>query len=214
MSLISRVCIIIVLTIITCHSSEAQWYPDPMEPSRLLNDFAGSLNIDQADALEIKLMTYHQESRIQIVVIILRDYGGHDPHSYASAIVERWGIGYNNNEKGLLLLVKPKNQFGPLTVAIAPNSLIKESFDETVSRSIADNEIKPLLKKGRVFEALNRGVDAIVANIDGDYVVKNTIRGKALYFIILLVLLPLMVVYITLFVTKAVRRRRGRKYRH
>jgi uncharacterized protein len=200
--------------IITCHSSKAQWYPDPMIPSRLVNDFAGSLTFDEADVLEIKLITFHEAARIQIVLVILKDFGRQNPQSYASTIIERWGVGYNNEEKGLLVLVKPKNQFGPLTVAIEPNSYLRESFDETVSQSIAENEIKPLLAKGRVFQALNNGTDAIISYLEGNYTIKETRKGKALYYIILLVLLHLIVVYTTIIVTKSVRRRRERKKSH
>ncbi|MFO7574948.1 MAG: TPM domain-containing protein [Bacteroidales bacterium] len=184
MTMISRVCIILFLTIITCHSSKAQWYPDPIIPSRLVNDFAGILNLDESDALEVKLMAFHEETRVQVVIIILSDFGRHDPLSYASTIIDRWGIGYNNDEKGLLILVKPKNQFGPLTVAIAPNSYIKDLFDETVSRSITENEIKPLLAKKRMFQGLNNGTDAVMAHIEGNYVVKTNGKAEWLVYII------------------------------
>ncbi len=203
----------LIISVTTLHSLKAQWYPDPSEPARLLNDYAGILNMDEADVLEVRLMTYHQEYGVQIVMIILNDFGRNDPVSYASAIVDRWGIGYNNDEKGLLVLVKPKNQFGPLAVAVVPNSYFKDIFNEETSESISANEIRPLVAKGKMFAALNKGLDAIVANIDGNYTVKSTRKGKAVYYILLLVLLHVTGVYVAVFVTRIVRRRRERKNR-
>lgn len=160
-----------------------------MSPARFVNDFAGILTFDETDALEIKLMTCHDEDSVQIVVIILRDFGRQDPDAYGAALIERWGIGYNSNEKGLLILVKPKNQFGPLKVSVTPNSYLKGSFDESVSLSIASNDMAPLLEKERLFQALNTGIDAVKAHLEGNYVVKAPGKVKALYLIILSVLI-------------------------
>lgn len=185
MSRIVKVFILLFILLITTKSVYAQWYPDPMDPARLLNDFAGILTLDESDALEVRLMSYRDELKVQVVVIILRDFGRQDPYTYASGIISRWGIGYNSNEKGILILVKPKNQFGPLKVAVAANSYFGDSFNEAVSASIAGNEMAPLLSKGRIYKGVNAGLDAISHQLEGNYELKPVSKGIAINRVLL-----------------------------
>lgn len=185
MSRIVRVFILMSVLLLTTKSLHAQWYPDPMDPARLLNDFAGILTIDESDALEVRLMSYRDELKVQVVVIILRDFGRQDPYAYASGIIRQWGIGYNSNEKGILILVKPKNQFGPLKVAVAANSYLGDTFNEAVSASIAGNEMTPLLTKGRIYKGVNAGLDAVRNQLEGNYEVKPVSQGIALNRVLL-----------------------------
>ncbi|MGC8804171.1 MAG: TPM domain-containing protein, partial [Bacteroidales bacterium] len=72
----------------------AQDIPRPLNPPRLVNDFVGLLNAEQAAALENALVAYNDSTSTQIVVVIVNSLQGMDANYFAYKIGESWGVGH------------------------------------------------------------------------------------------------------------------------
>lgn len=85
----------------------AQDLPEPMSPRRLVNDFAGLLNDSQRQALERKLADFDRETSTQIAVVTIDDLGDYAPSDFAQRLHDKWGVGREGKNNGILVLVKP-----------------------------------------------------------------------------------------------------------
>ncbi len=61
----------VLLFSVSCQVGFGQQIPDKPDPPRLVNDFAGMLNRDQADALEQKLVSFNDSTSTQIAIVIV-----------------------------------------------------------------------------------------------------------------------------------------------
>ncbi|MDY0198670.1 MAG: TPM domain-containing protein, partial [Tenuifilaceae bacterium] len=98
----------------------AQDLPSPMQPPRLVNDFANILTDAEKSALEAKLRNYYDTTSTQLYIITVGDLQGYDVADYTIKIGEKWGIGQQGKNNGALILVKPRvgNQRGESFIAI------------------------------------------------------------------------------------------------
>ena len=86
----------------------SQEIPDPMTPPRMVNDLAGFLSSEAAERLEQKLRKFNYETTTQIYIVTVKSLGGYDIADYSTRLGEKWGIGDEKFDNGIVILIKPK----------------------------------------------------------------------------------------------------------
>jgi uncharacterized protein len=76
----------------------------PSTPSRLVNDYTGTLNSSQANALEQKLLQFEDSTSIQIAVVLVKSTEGYDIADYAVRLAQKWGVGQSKYNNGIMVL--------------------------------------------------------------------------------------------------------------
>jgi uncharacterized protein len=111
--------ILLAAALLLPNISWSQDIPAPMNPPRLVNDFAGILRGEERDALESMLRGYHDTTSTQIYVVTVNDLAGYDISDYAFRLGEKWGVGQKGKNNGVVILIKPKvgNQKGQAFIA-------------------------------------------------------------------------------------------------
>src|SRR5690606_25747629 len=71
--------------------AQAQDFPDV--PSRLVNDYTGTLSPAEVDALERKLLLFEDSTYIQIAVVVMQSTGAYDIADYDVRLAQKWGVG-------------------------------------------------------------------------------------------------------------------------
>lgn len=176
--------------------------PDRPNPPRLVNDFAGILNQSEAGNLETKLVQFSRETSTQIVVVTVPDLEGYDPADYAFRLGEKWGVGQQGKNNGLVILVKPKtgNEQGRIFIATG-YGLEGVLPDAVVNGTIIDNEMIPYFKQNDYYRGLESGTNVIMDITRGEYTAEYyqenyTKKGSGIpVFIILLlffIIIPAM----------------------
>lgn len=148
-------------------SLSAQNYPDIPMDVRFVNDLAGVIGFDEADALDIKLSTCYDSTHFMIMILTVNDIDNTDPYKYAGGLIDNWGIGYAGNEKVIVIVFKPRNIKGGIELAVKPNKAAAEMISEQALRNIAGSTIMPYMKKKRYYDGFYKGTDAIMALIPG-----------------------------------------------
>lgn len=146
-----------------------QTIPVPMSPARLVNDYAGLLSSAQRAALEDSLVAFDRATSTQIAVVTVNDLEGADPAEYATKLLTQWGVGRKGKDNGVVVLLKPRNQYGGGEVFIATGYGVEGALPDILCGRIIDNAMMPALRSGDYYEALNRGTAAIRAAIRGEY---------------------------------------------
>lgn len=142
--------------------------PAPMQPVRLVNDYAGLFTPAQRAMLEDSLVAFDKQTSTQIAVVTLVDLDGMSPNEMATAIIEKWGVGHSGKDNGVVILVKPRNANGRGEVYIGTGRGVDGVIPAGKAGRIIDNYMMTHLQKGDYFNAVN----------DGAAVVRGLVRGE------------------------------------
>lgn len=171
----------------------AQTFPE--KPNRLVNDYTQTLNPDQINQLEQKLVAFDDSTSTQVAVVLIKSLEGYDVADYAVRLAESWGIGGAKNNNGVLLLVS----LGDRKVTIQTGYGVEGALPDAITKRIITKEITPNFKEGNYFGGLVAGTDAIIAYTKGEY--KNDTpkrKGKKGGFDIVFVIIIVIVILIAI----------------
>jgi uncharacterized protein len=164
-----RLTILLALTLLWLHASaQTEWTPE--KPSRLVNDYSGILTADQREALEQRLVALDDSTSNQIAVVITPTLHGDDENAVAQRIGERWGVGRDEFDNGLVILIKsktPEENWG--AVAIATGYGLEGALPDVFCKHIIDDQMIPALGDGDYYRALTQAMDVIEPVVRGEY---------------------------------------------
>jgi len=142
----------------------AQEIPDKPSPARLVNDFAQVLSSQEENRLEGELENFDRQTSTQIVIVTVPSLNGYEASDFAFRLGEKWGVGQDNKDNGVVVLFKPKtaDSRGQVFVAIG-YGLEGVIPDAVANRDIVDNEMIPRFKNGDIFGGLYNGTKVIMA---------------------------------------------------
>lgn len=144
--------------------------PNRPVPPRLVNDFAGILNRNENANLESRLEQFARETSTQIVVVTIKDLEGYDAGDYAFRLGEKWGVGQQGKDNGLVILVKPKTGSEQGRIFIATGYGLEGILpDAIVNGTIIDNEMIPYFKENNYYKGLDKGIGVIMDITRGEY---------------------------------------------
>lgn len=169
--------------------------PTPPTPPRLVNDRAGLFSPTQTRVLEDSLVAFDRATSTQIAVVTLADLGHYTPSEMAFAIMDQWGVGQKGKNNGIVLLVKPRNEFGRGEVFIATGLGLEGILPDAKVGRVIDREMMPYLQRGDYFAAVEAGCAALRSITRGEYTAdQGEAGGKLLAFAVVLVVFVLVAV--------------------
>ncbi len=146
----------------------------PPTPNRLVNDFTGTLNSGEINALEQKLVGYNDTTSTQIAIVVLNDICGQDINMLAVEIAHQWGIGQANEDNGCIVLMSMEE--GNRKIAIQNGYGLEEYLTDAMSKRIIEQIIIPEFKNNNYYGGLDQGTTAIMQVLAGNF--KGSGNGK------------------------------------
>ncbi len=144
--------------------------PERPFPPKLVNDFAGILSGAEDADLEEKLVRFERETSTQIVIVSVTDLEGYDPADYASRLGEKWGVGQQDKDNGIVILVKPKtgNERGRVFIATGygMEGILPDAF---VNGVIVNSEMIPHFSQNNYYRGLDKGTAVLMEVARGEY---------------------------------------------
>lgn len=181
----------------------------PPAPQRWVTDRAGLLSPAALTRLDGKLEAYQQKTGHQIVVWVGETIGSAPLDDFAVKTFQAWQLGRKGSDDGLLLLVLAKDR----KMAIEVGYGLEARVPDAIASRIINDVIAPQLRAGNADAALDDGVNAILAAIEGkpfahapDPTTRQVDRGRpstvellgfgilALAFLILFITHPLLAI--------------------
>lgn len=146
--------------------------PERPSPPRLYNNFSKEfpdfLSNEEAAQLEEKLEVFSNETSNQICVVIVDDLGGLDAGSFATELGQSWGIGQKDKDNGVVILVKPTTEDGGRKLFISVGYGLEGAIPDLATKRIREDDIQPLLKQGRYYDALDNGTTVLMQLAKGE----------------------------------------------
>lgn len=143
--------------------------PEKRDQNSLVWDYADWLEHGEADRLNAKLVAFARETSNQLLVVIVDTLCGLPESDLAFDIGERWGIGQQRFDNGIVLLVKPNGPPGQRKVFIAVGYGLEGAIPDLRAKQVVDGVIIPRFRKGDHFGGLDRATDLLMAMAKGEY---------------------------------------------
>ena len=133
-------------------------------PSARVIDQTATLTDAQRARLEARLAAFEAQAGPQIAVLIVPTTQPEDIAAYAQRVGETWKIGRRDVGDGLLIVVAKDDR----RLWIAPAKALEGAVPDLAARQIVRDLVSPAFKAGDYAGGLERGVDALIARIQGE----------------------------------------------
>ncbi|WP_442588603.1 TPM domain-containing protein [Pedobacter sp. AW31-3R] len=167
----------------------------PAKPTKLVNDYTGTLSASQIQQLEDKLVAFDDSTSTQVAIAILKSVGEYDINEYAMGLGRSWGVGGAKNNNGVMIVVA----IGDRKIAIQTGYGVEGVLPDIITKRIIENEIKPYFKSGDYYAGLEAGTTAIIKYTKGEYKndkPKAAKKGGALSGLILIVIIVVIIIIV------------------
>ena len=128
-------------------------------------DQTNTLTDDQKSTLAVKIARERQASGNQIAVLIISSLEGEAIEDYSLRVAREWGIGTDENNNGVLLIIAKDDQ----QLRIEVGTGLEGALTDAQSGRIIRDDISPLFQRGRYYEGIDAGVTGIISTISGEY---------------------------------------------
>lgn len=140
-------------------------YPDAPNPFRYVSDYTQTLSAQDKQTLENALTDYGKKTSSQIAVVMVATTDGEEVSSYTHNLFNKWGIGRQKENNGVLLLVAKDDR----KLFIATGRGLEGALPDAIASSIIRNDITPYFKQGQYAQGIAKGLSSIIAATQGEY---------------------------------------------
>ncbi len=127
-------------------------------------DQTGTLTAEQKTALAEKIASEQKATGNQVAVLMISSLENDALENYSLNVAREWGVGQNDRNSGVLLLVAKEDRKLRIEVGYGLEGALP---DIRASRIIRDR-IRPMFQQGDYYGGINSGVDGIIAAIHGE----------------------------------------------
>ena len=151
--------------------------PNAPSPARAYNNFSKQfpdfLSQSQARELEQKLINFEKQTSNEIVVVVIDDLSGFEPWSFATELGDKWGVGKEKEDNGIVILIKPTGGKGQRKTFIATGDGLGGAIPDFICKEIVDNEMIPNFKSKKYFEGISQALVVLTKLSKGEYNFKD-----------------------------------------
>ncbi|OQW69200.1 MAG: hypothetical protein BVN34_06825 [Proteobacteria bacterium ST_bin12] len=144
-----------------------------------ITDLTQTLSADQHAQLDSKLAAFEQQKGSQIAVLILSTTQPEDIAQYSIRVVEKWKIGREKIDDGVLILVAKDDR----KIRIEVGYGLEGAIPDLIAKRVISEIISPQFKQGNFYGGLDAGVDKLIGLIHGEALPENkasAISGNAI----------------------------------
>ncbi|MGD1319224.1 TPM domain-containing protein [Chryseobacterium sp. 2R14A] len=153
--------------LICCYGFLSAQYTIPEKPAVLypVYDEANLLTQQEKDELNNKLIKFADSTSTEIEVIIIPSTKGEDVNFLATMFGEKWGIGQKGVDNGVVFLIAKDDR----TMSIQQGRAVEQYLTASVAGQILDYIVTPNFRKGKWYEGINGGTNAIMEAVQGKF---------------------------------------------
>lgn len=141
--------------------STSQPAGDALKLQGWVSDAAGVLDAAGEEKLATRLAALEKATHHQMVVVTTPSLGGRDIGAYTLQLARRWGIGRQDWNDGVVILLAPNDR----KVRIEVGSGLEKALPDAFCKQVIEQEMLPRFKRNDFVGGLERGVAAVSRKI-------------------------------------------------
>lgn len=144
--------------------------PNPMTTnSTFVSNPDGILKSETVAQINSTLAALKTSNTSEVVVVVVNSIGDEDIKSFATQLLNKWGVGSKQNNNGLLILfVSDQRQ---ITIEVGYG--LEGVLPDAICKRIQNNDMIPSFKNGNFDEGFISGVNSIVSRVKGETFVEK-----------------------------------------
>jgi uncharacterized protein len=139
-----------------------------------VNDLANMIPADARQRIEQKLAAFEQQTGAQVAVLTIPSLEGEPVEDFSLRVVEAWKLGKKGKDNGVLFLVSKLDRRMRIEVGYG----LEGDLTDLESSRIMDDVVAPYFRNGDFGGGIEKGVDAILASLQGQEVVAPESGGQ------------------------------------
>ena len=177
MKKIKRIGVLMLLALLGIAMQVSAQIPAKPNPPRLVNDFAKIFTAQQTAALEDSLVQFSKKTSNQVAIVTINDLGGMAPSQFAYEIGEKWGVGGEKLDNGVVILIKPKTDTKG-EVFIATGYGVEGALPDASCSVIINREMIPSFKENDYYGGVNKALAVILPVLANEYSIEEYEKGE------------------------------------
>ena len=177
MKKIKRIGVLMLLALFGIAMQVSAQIPAKPNPPRLVNDFAKIFTAQQSAALEDSLVQFSKKTSNQVAIVTINDLGGMAPSQFAYEIGEKWGVGGEKLDNGVVILIKPKTDTKG-EVFIATGYGVEGALPDASCSVIINREMIPSFKENDYYGGVNKALAVILPVLANEYSIEEYEKGE------------------------------------
>lgn len=187
-------------SILCCIAASA--IPSRPNPVRLVNDLAGLFTDRQEAELEKILVAFDDSTSNQIAVVTVNDLEGYDASEYATRIGLDWGVGSEEFDNGIVILIKPKTSTSG-QVFIAVGYGLEGAVPDAYAKRIINNEMIPRFMENDYYGGVQNACEVLMNLASGEISrLREDQEDDDIYAVIALLLIFCLIVLLLVLANK------------
>jgi TPM domain len=138
---------------------------DQLTPRGYVNDFAGIIDSAAQSQLDAICKDLDRKKRTQMAIVTIVSLDGSPVVEFATQLGNRWGVGYEDNHRGVVVLLSRKEHQWGIATGKGLESVLTNDYEARLGR-----EMTPFLRNGHYGTALlwvaQRIHDEILQNVN------------------------------------------------
>ena len=147
----------------------------PARSNTLVTDYTNTLNQNELISLEQKLVAFNDSTSTQIAVVIMQSVGGYDISDYSTQLFNKWGIGDQKKNNGVLILVAKQDH----KIFINTGRGIEGVLPDVLCKRIITNDIQPNFRAGDYYGGLDQATNSIMSIVKGEFTADSYMKRGA-----------------------------------
>ena len=174
----------IVLILLSCNIARAADISCPERPQGYVSDYANVLG--DVSQLESQLENFEKQTSNEAYVVTVGTLDGAGIEEYALTLFNKWSIGKEREDNGVLLLTAIEDR----QIRIEVGYGLESTLSGDLADKIISHEVAPAFSRGDYQQGITDGAQAIIQTLNGQYQAEEKSvndHGKWIFLIVVLV---------------------------
>jgi uncharacterized protein len=161
--------------------SQAKTPPEAPKNYRWVQDEVGLLSEEQEVYLLKKLKKHYDSTSTEIAIVIEKSLEGDDVFRYTQALAQKWGIGTEGNDNGVLIYIAFENDDpNKRKIWIQVGYGLEGAIPDIYANRIVRQVMAPKFKEKKYGEGLNDALDVIIGLAAGEFEFDKDEKAKGI----------------------------------
>ncbi len=160
---------ILLLLNIFASSNAQDCLLDQKPVQNLVQDYAEVMTDSEEQDLRQALIAFNDTVSNQILVVTVTDLCGYEKSEFTYTLGEKWGVGQDGKDNGIVIMVKPKEIDGRGEVFIAPGYGLEGVLPDAIAKRIVEMEMIPRFKEKDYYGGIESAVSTVMSITSGEF---------------------------------------------
>jgi len=161
--------ILLLLTVLLSANAQKTCLLEQEAKHDLVQDYASVLSDSEEQTLRQQLIAFNDTVSNQILIVTVTDLCGYDKAEFTYTLGEKWGVGQDGKDNGIVIMVKPKEIDGRGETFIAPGYGLEGVLPDAIAKRIVENEMIPSFKQKDYYGGIANAVQVAMEITGGEY---------------------------------------------